>query len=95
MDAFWANVDAALDAVQKANTVDEVITILNKHFEPSSWEAFFGGSGGDRQLITALRAAGWKIVWAEADYYFVAQDKNGQLLTYAEGDVCRGDQHAD
>ncbi|ORW08054.1 MULTISPECIES: hypothetical protein [Mycolicibacter] len=91
MDEFWANVDACLDAVEMASTVDEVMSILNHHFLPSSGEAFFGGSGGDRQLIHALREAGWRIVWAEADYYFVASDKNGDLLTYAEGDVERGD----
>lgn len=94
LDAFWANVNDCVDAVEKADSVDEVITILNRHFDPSSGEAFFGGSGGDRQLYEALRTAGWTIVWAEADYWFVARDRHGDLLTYTEGDVDRGDGRA-
>lgn len=91
MDKFWAGVDACIDKIATARTVDEVITILNHYFPPSSGDAFFGGSGGDRQVIDALRAAGWTIVWAEAVYYFVAKDHAGDLLTYIEGDVYRGD----
>lgn len=91
LDEFWANVDECLDAVEKAETVDEVIAILNRHFLPSAGEAFFGGSGGDRQMYEALQTAGWTIVWSEADYWFVARDKHGDLLTYTEGDVSRGD----
>ncbi|WP_269089270.1 hypothetical protein [Mycobacterium avium] len=41
--------------------------------------------------MSALREAGWAIVWAEAVYYFVAKDPAGDLLTYIEGDVYRGD----
>ncbi|MCV6988679.1 hypothetical protein H7I87_00400 [Mycobacterium timonense] len=91
VDTFWANVDECVDAITTARTVEEVISILNRHFEPSSGAAFFGGSGGDRQLMSALREAGWAIVWAEAVYYFVAKDPAGDLLTYIEGDVYRGD----
>lgn len=91
MDPFWENVDQCIDAVEKAASVDEVITVLNRHFEPSAEEAFFGGSGGDRQMYEALETAGWTIVWAEAEYWFVARDRHGDLLTYTEGDVSRGD----
>lgn len=91
IDAFWKNVDECMDAVEQASTVDEVITILKRHFQPSAGEAFFGGSGGDRQMYEALMTAGWTILWSEADYWFVAQDKQGNLLTYTEGDVSRGD----
>lgn len=92
MNSFWRNVDNCLDKVEKAVTVDGVMRILNHHFEPSSAEAFIGGSGGDRQVIDALRNAGWSFVWIEADYYFAARDKHGDILTYVEGDVYRGDQ---
>ena len=47
LDDFWANVDAALTRCGEATTVEDVITILNEHFNPSSGAAFFGGSGGD------------------------------------------------
>lgn len=91
MDKFWRDVDACCDKITASRTVDEVIGILNQFFTPSSGDAFFAGSGGDRQVIDALRAAGWAIVWAGAVYYFVAKDHAGDLLTYIEGDVYRGD----
>ncbi|MUL61245.1 hypothetical protein B5P44_01585 [Mycobacterium sp. CBMA 213] len=90
---FWANVNASLDAIERARTVDEVINILNSYFAPSSGEAFFAGSGGDRQLMEALLEAGWTIPWDQGDIYFVARDPSGNLLTYTEGDVDRGDTH--
>lgn len=93
-DAFWKNVDNSLDRIATATTVDEVIDTLNDHFEKSSGDAFFGGSGGDRQLYETLMAAGWTIVWSEAVYYFAAKDTAGNVLTYVEGDVYRGDQKA-
>jgi hypothetical protein len=92
LDAFWDDVDRALDEVESASTVAAVIDILNSRFSPSSGDAFFPGSGGDRQLFDALRIAGWKLVWAEADYFYVARDLHGNLLTYIEGDVYAGDR---
>ncbi|ADU02010.1 hypothetical protein [Mycolicibacterium gilvum] len=60
LDDFWANVDAALTRCAEATTVEDVITILNEHFNPSSGAAFFGGSGGDTQLLD-------KLYWDRAD----------------------------
>ncbi|MFT7021357.1 MAG: hypothetical protein ACJA07_000434 [Rhodococcus sp. (in: high G+C Gram-positive bacteria)] len=93
-DAFWKNVDNSLNQIATATTVNAVIDTLNEHFEKSSGDAFFGGSGGDRQLYETLMAAGWTIVWSEAVYYFAAKDTAGNVLTYVEGDVYRGDQKA-
>lgn len=91
--SFWDNVDACLDELRSATTVDAVIAILNQHFEPSSGEAFFGGSGGDTQVIDVLSdSPNWSIVWADANYHFAAADAAGNVLTYVEGDVYRGDQ---
>jgi hypothetical protein len=94
LKAFWANVDAALDRCAQADTVEDVITILNEHFEPSSGEAFFAGSGGDNQLLDKLHwyrpVRTWKIVRYDAPYYWCLADPNGDLLTYIEGDVYRG-----
>lgn len=90
LDDFWANSDAALDACGRADTVGEVIDALNAYFTPSSGEAFFGGSGGDRQLIHELDSSrGWELFDIEADYYFKARDRNGDVLEYCEGDVSR------
>jgi hypothetical protein len=35
--------------------------------------------------------AGWGLVWAEAVYYYLMRSPGGELLTYDEGDVYRGD----
>lgn len=97
VDTFWTTVDACLDEIESALTVDEVITTLNRHFaddlaQLGCGDAFFPGSGGDRQLRDALRTAGWTVVWSEAPYFYVARDVDGELMTYIEGDVYRGDQ---
>lgn len=98
---FWDEIKAQLARISKAKTADEVIAILNddQYTEAREYgahntgpDAFFGGSGGDDSLMSALSAAGWSIVWAEASYYYVAKAPNGDLLTYVEGDVFKGDQ---
>jgi hypothetical protein len=92
-DPFWVNVDACLDSLATARTSDAVISILSNHFpERSAGDAFFGGSGGDRQLWDSLKLAGWTKVWAEASYHYVAKSSAGELITYIEGDVYRGDR---
>lgn len=90
MDQHWANVDECLDKVRLARTVDQVILVLNEHFAPSAGNSFFGGDAGE--IWDALESAGWQIIWSAAEYHFVAQDPSGQMLTYTEGDVDRGDQ---
>ena len=99
LDDFWANVDAALTRCAEATTVEDVITILNERFNPSSGAAFFGGSGGDTQLLDKLywdRADNtWRVVRYDAPYYWCLADTNGDLLTYIEGDVYRGNTMTD
>ncbi|WP_179476254.1 hypothetical protein [Mycolicibacterium vinylchloridicum] len=101
LDHFWANVDAALDRCAAAATVADIITILNEHFEPEGGnvDAFFGGSGGDTQLLDKLywerRNRTWQIVRYDAPYYWCLADINGDLLTYIEGDVYRGNTMTD
>ena len=93
---FWAQIDADLDRIEteKPATFGDVAAILkgNPDNEPSAGDAFFGGGGGDRTLMSALEIAGWRIVWAEAWYSYVAMHPaTGDLLTYCEGDVYAGD----
>jgi len=94
LDDFWANVEAALQRCAEATTVAEVVEILNEHFEPSSGVAFFGGSGGDNQLLDALHwdndASPWRLVRYDATYYWCIEDPNGDQLTYIEGDIDLG-----
>lgn len=92
MDTFWTEVGTCLDELETASTADAVIDGLNAHFSPSCGDAFIGGSGGDRQLLDSLRVAGWKIIWSEAPYYYLVRNASGELLTYIEGDVYRGDR---
>ncbi|WP_241473980.1 hypothetical protein [Mycolicibacterium neoaurum] len=99
LDTFWANVDAALNRCASATTVEDVIAILNEHFEPQGGDAFFGGSGGDTQLLDKLHwdrpERTWNIVRYDATYYWCLADAHGDLLTYIEGDVYRGNTMTD
>ncbi|MDE8649034.1 hypothetical protein PXH69_29085 [Rhodococcus qingshengii] len=90
LDGFWENSDAALDKCAKAKTVTEIVDALNEHFDKSAGDAFFGGSGGDRQMLEVMyEAAGWTVYDVEAEYHFKARDSNGDSFEYCEGDVSR------
>jgi hypothetical protein len=96
-DGFWAAVEAQLAELRTATSADDVLRILAPEHNPygadsASGEGFFAGSGGDDSMQEALEAAGWHLTWAEASYYYVIQAPNGDLITYVEGDVYRGDQ---
>lgn len=96
---FWNSINKALDAIRedKPATFNDVRDILHTYGDPDHVgrfgddAAFFGGSGGDRTLLEALRKAGWHVVWSESSYYYAVfhQDSN-ELLSYIEGDVERG-----
>lgn len=99
---YWGGIKDGLTqiAAEKPQTFDEVKAILD--FMPGSapmdgedsmvaGDAFFGGSGGDNALDDALADAGWRYVWSEADYWWAMRSTIGEILTYVEGDVYRGD----
>lgn len=97
---FWTHVDATLDRIEteKPTTAEEVIKIL--HTGPDAEvggpitqdHGFFAGSGGDRQLISALHTCGWRQTWVDFGFFYVAtQVVTGSQLTYIEGDVYAGD----
>lgn len=101
MDAFWTEMDRILDEIEttKPDTFDGVRDILDTPIQRAyagqytADASFFGGSGGDRSLFSALRIAGWRMTWREASYYYVAEHPTtGEILTYVEGDVYRNDQ---
>lgn len=106
---FWTQIDDQLDeiAATRADTFDAVRAILlgpdvdlvtdeinrngTRSFGPDA--AFFAGSGGDRTLGQALRAAGWLTKEVQESYYYVMfHPATGDELTYIEGDLLRGDQ---
>jgi hypothetical protein len=93
---FWAVVDAQLAELRTAGTAGDVLRILatdrNPYGDPSitGAPAFFAGSGGDGSVGDALRAAGWRVTWAEASYYYSMRAPDGSEITYIEGDVYPG-----
>jgi hypothetical protein len=90
LTGFWEAIDAQLAQVREAKTVDEVLAACPPEPDVSVGAGWFGGSGGDEQLIDYL-GAGWKITRYSASYYWVAQDANGDFLSYTEGDLDKGD----
>lgn len=87
---FWAEIDRQIEALETAKTADEVFQICPA--SPARADAgFFAGGGGDATVARALRQAGWRTVWAEASYYWCMRAPNGDLITYVEGDLQRGD----
>lgn len=93
-------------ADQKPRTFDEIREILmdlaydkvvaevhlngTRRFDPDS--AFFAGSGGDLSLPSALELAGWQLTAFAVGYHCVfTHESSGEVLTYTEGDVQRGD----
>ena len=95
LDMFWKNVDDQLNHIErdKPNTAQGVFDIMNQYASPSAGKAFFPGSGGDRELADSLRAAGWKMLQYEAAYYYAMQHPaTGEIITYIEGDVDKGNQ---
>jgi hypothetical protein len=101
MDEFWAGISRQLAALRTARTADDVLRVLSREqakeaLRGDDWkcagDGFFAGSGGDDTVMDALAEAGWTVIWAQADYYWVARAPNGDLITYCEGDIYRGDQ---
>ncbi|MFD8594531.1 hypothetical protein ACFV1L_05980 [Kitasatospora sp. NPDC059646] len=91
MDWFWKLIEAQLKELESAKSADDVIRILGGKENASAGDAFFGGGGGDETVWDSLETAGWKVVWAEADYYWCMKAPDGSLISYVEGDIYRGD----
>lgn len=93
MNTYWQIIDAQLDTIERegTNTYDGLVAIMPGDPGMSAASAFFGGSGGDRSLCSALSVAGWRITWSEASYHYTAQHPDtGEMITYCEGDIYRG-----
>lgn len=90
---FWQVIDEQIERLRTATTADEVIAIIGPG-EPGVGvgDAFFAGGGGDVLPNTPLRSAGWRCVWAEAEYFWVMQAPDGSAITYIEGDIYKGDR---
>jgi hypothetical protein len=90
LDGFWAHIKGQVDRMASAATADDVIRILGGKCSYSSGEAFFAGGDGN-EMYGALFAAGWRIVWFEAPYYWCMSAPDASMISYVEGDVYRGD----
>lgn len=91
MDAYWKQYQLTLDRIEKEKpqTFDGVKAILDQFEPPSSGEAFFPG-GADETLGDSLSKAGWHIDWREGDYLWLGTSQTGELISYVEGDLYRG-----
>lgn len=96
-DRFWAAIDAQLADLRQARTAADVLRILAPDNDPyhtvlgaephRAAPGFFAGSGGDGTVQNALAAAGWRLTWAEASYYYTMTAPDGTVITYIEGDI--------
>ena len=91
-DGFWSAIHDQYEALKSAQSADDVMRICKPVPGVSTGEGFFEGSGGDEQVLDALLIAGWRSVRIDADYYWCLQAPNGDLVTYIEGDLFRGNQ---
>ncbi|MFJ4174028.1 hypothetical protein [Microbacterium sp. NPDC089696] len=88
---FWELIDQQLDEIGAGvETFDGVRLVLGRGQGPDA--TFFAGSGGDRTLAEELRRSGWEHVWGDRIFYVMRHPVSGEVLTYIEGDVVRGDQ---
>ena len=98
---FWQVITAQLDEISSgADTFNKVKSALDnvhgntdeyftRHADSKNHAQFYG-SGGDRSLGGALRAAGWHIFYLSASYHYNAKHPaTMEALTYTEGDVDR------
>lgn len=94
MADIWDLVNAQLTELKDAKTADDVMRILsperNGQWHAGSGEGFFAGSGGDDTVRDALYDAGWFTVVFIAPYYYAMRAQNGDMITYCEGDISRG-----
>jgi hypothetical protein len=96
LTGFWAAIDRQLTELTRAGTAADVLNILategNPYGDPhiSSAPAFFAGGGGDGAVMGSLLAAGWRVTWSEASYYWTMTAPDGSQITYCEGDVWSG-----
>lgn len=91
-DAFWANIARQHEALRSARTVDEVLAICPRIPGTSAGDGFFEGGGGALSMWWALFDAGWRNAYSSVRSYWVMRAPNGDLLTYIEGDLYRGDK---
>lgn len=96
-DPFWTHIAEQYEALKSARTVDEVLTIcppVMSYGSKTAEDGFWEGGGGDLNVFDALLEAGWRCVRYVASYYWVMRAPAGRplLLTYIEGDLCRGDR---
>mgnify|MGYP006928274297 CR=1 FL=1 len=90
MSTYWANYNRCLNRIAEARTVDDLIAILNQHYEPSCGAAFFP-DGAERDLRSTLVECGWRIRWSRANYWFAISEPEGPNgITFTEGDIDRG-----
>lgn len=91
---FWTRVESYLDEAETIETVHELLETTRETFRDDqnlgAGDAFFPGSGGDRQLGEALDDnPAWRVRFVEGDYHWTAVCSGGGRIEYIEGDLYR------
>jgi hypothetical protein len=87
--SYWRLYDATLARIrdEKPTTFEQLKSILDSFEPPSSAQAFFP-DGADDTLMSAVKDAGWGIIWADAYYHYRARcQASGAQFEYVEGDL--------
>jgi hypothetical protein len=99
LDPFWQVISQQLTELAAAGSAADVLRILATARNPyallhgrsvTSAPGFFAGSGGDGTVQGALAAAGWRVTWWKASYYYTMTAPDGSSVTYCEGDIYPG-----
>ena len=87
---FWSIVTDYLAAAHEVATAQNLINLTRRYFpeENATEDAFFPGSGGSGQLIDSLQDnSAFTFTWIDAEYHWVARDRDGAEVHYTEGDL--------
>lgn len=93
---YFDRIDSANAAINAATTVDEIIAICDKHFPAeiaagADGDSFYPG-GADEDLFSSLNLDTWTFPWIRSEFFFSIQDPQGNIMTYIEGDLYRGNR---
>lgn len=80
-----------------AATAADVITTLAWDRTPlgtqlSDADGYYAGETGTSAVWDALRKADWHTTWSGGQHFYVMRAPGGDLITYFEGSVYRGDR---
>jgi len=79
-------VDQCLGELACASRVAEVVDIVNRYLPDGTGTAFFSVAGNEARMATALKRAGFSVVWFGHDQ-FTARDVHGGVLAVIDNAI--------